>query len=60
MSRRALSPQVYRAIALLFVTVSRGVLLVMNRGLPKLSLQPTVTVTAVTVTADHCTRLESD
>ena len=31
-----------------FVTVSRGVLIVMNRGLPKLSLLPTVTVTAVT------------
>ena len=37
-----------------FVTVSRGVLLVMNQGLPKLSLKPTVTVTAVTLTADHC------
>ena len=27
----------------------------MNRGWPKVSLQPTVTVTAVTLTADHCT-----
>ena len=26
----------------------------MNRGLPKVSLYPTVTVTAVTLTADHC------
>ena len=29
----------------------------MNRGLQKLSLYPTVTVTAVTLTADHCTEI---
>ena len=37
-----------------FVTVTTCLLVLMNRGFQKLSLQPTVTVTAVTLTSDHC------